>query len=80
MRGVIVVGENTTVARLTTSGMHCRSCSMLVDMTLGELAGVEESKTDLASGVTQVRYDPGALSVDDLIAAVRSAGYEAEVA
>ena len=66
--------------RLKTSGMHCRSCSMLVDMTLGEMPGVEESKTDLASGMTEVRYDPAQVSVDDLIAAVRSAGYDAETA
>ena len=72
--------ENAAVVRLRTSGMHCRSCSMLVDMTLGDLAGVEESRTDLATGMTEVRYDPSAVTVDDLVAAVRSAGYDAEVA
>ena len=71
---------NTTATRLKTSGMHCRSCSMLVDMTLGDLPGVEESRTDLASGMTEVRYDPQVVSLDDLIAAIRSAGYDAEVA
>lgn len=60
--------------------MHCRSCSMLVDMTLGELPGVEQSQTDLTSGMTEVRYDPSVVGVDDLISAVRSAGYEAEIA
>jgi copper chaperone len=68
----------TAVARLKTTGMHCASCSMLVDMTLGDLKGVEESKTDHATGETVVTYDADAVSIDDLIAAIRSAGYDAE--
>jgi copper chaperone len=66
--------------QLKTTGMHCRSCSMLVDMTLGDLEGVESSVTDLAGGITTVAFDSSALSVDDLVAAVRSVGYEAEPA
>ena len=66
--------------KLKTSGMHCRSCSMLVDMTLGDLEGVESSVTDLAGGITTVAFDSSVVSVDDLIAAVRSVGYEAEPA
>jgi copper chaperone len=66
--------------QLKTTGMHCRSCSMLVDMTLGDVEGVESSVTDLAGGITTVAFDSAAVSVDDLIAAVRSVGYEAEPA
>jgi len=73
------VAESTTT-RLKTTGMHCRSCSMLVDMTLGEMPGVEESRTDLATGLTEVRHDPTVAPVEELIAAVRTAGYDAEVA
>ena len=51
---------------------------MLVDMTLGDLAGVESSKTDHATGVTVVTYDPDMVSLDDVIGAIRSVGYEAE--
>ena len=69
-----------STARLKTTGMHCRSCSMLVDMTLGDLPGVEDSTTDLAAGTTVVRYDSETVSVEQLIEAVRSAGYDAEVA
>ena len=74
------MSNGSTVTRLRTSGMHCRSCSMLVDMTLGEIPGVEESRTDLATGMTEVRYDANQVTVEALIAAVRSAGYDAEVA
>jgi copper chaperone CopZ len=70
------MGEAT--ARLKTSGMHCSSCSMLVDLTLGDLPGVASSKTDHASGDTIVAYDPEALGVDAIIEAIRSVGYDAE--
>ena len=68
----------TTDVTLKTTGMHCRSCSMLVDITLGDLDGVEESETDYVSGDTKVRFDSDAVSVDDIITAIRSAGYDAE--
>ncbi len=74
------MAENPAGVRLKTGGMHCSSCSMLVDMTLSDLPGVIESRTDLASGITQVDYDPDAASVEDFIAAIRSVGYEAELA
>lgn len=68
------------VRELTTTGMHCRSCSMLVDMTVGDLEGVESVETDHATGVTKVSFDPDRVSLDAIIDSIRSAGYEAEPA
>jgi copper chaperone CopZ len=73
------MAEGSVTTLLKTTGMHCRSCSMLVDMTLNDLSGVEESRTDLESGMTEVRHDPSVVSVEQLIDAIRSAGYDAEV-
>ena len=70
------MGQGT--AHLKTTGMHCASCSMLVDLTLDELEGVKSSKTDHASGDTVVDYDPDVVSVDAMIEAIRGAGYDAE--
>jgi len=67
-------------ANLMTSGMHCSSCSMLVDMTLGDLAGVVSSKTDHATGKTVVTYDDDAVDLQAIMDAIRSVGYEAETA
>lgn len=69
-----------TTVRFTTTGMHCGSCSMLIDMTVGEMEGVTESKSDHVSGETVVTFDDAVLSADDVIGAIRGAGYEAEVA
>ncbi len=70
----------TVTAQLNTTGMHCGSCSMLIDMTVGDLAGIESVKSDHASGTTVVSYDSDTVSLDDVIAAIRSIGYEAEPA
>lgn len=66
--------------RLATTGMHCRSCSMLIDMEVGELDGVSEVRTDHADGSTVVTFDDSVVSLDAIIATVRAAGYEAEPA
>lgn len=65
--------------RLRTSGMHCRSCAMNIDLTLGDLDGVASSETDLAAGMTVVAFDDDVVDVAALIAAVKDAGYDAEL-
>lgn len=65
---------------LATSGMHCGSCAMLIDMTLSDLPGVEASKTDHVSGSTIVIFDDSLTDIDSIIAAIRTVGYEASVA
>ena len=67
-------------ARFKTSGMHCASCSMLVDLTLGDLDGVSDSKTDHATGDTVVTFDSDTVTPDAIMQAIRGAGYEAELA
>ncbi|MDZ4170387.1 MAG: heavy-metal-associated domain-containing protein [Coriobacteriia bacterium] len=62
---------------LSTSGMHCGSCSMLIDMTLADVPGVESSKTDHVDGTTLVSYDDDRVTIDEIIAAIRVVGYEA---
>lgn len=67
-------------ATLNTTGLHCRSCSMLVDMTVGELDGVSEVHTDHSTGLTVVEYDSDVTDLDTIISAIRTAGYDAEPA
>jgi copper chaperone CopZ len=67
-----------TSASLVTTGMHCGSCAMLIDMTVGELDGVESVKTAYADGKTQLTYDPDVVTMDAILDAIRGAGYDAE--
>lgn len=64
--------------RFTTTGLHCPSCSMLVQMEVGDLDGVVSVASDHRSGVTEVEYDPSVVTPDDIVAAVVKVGYAAE--
>ncbi len=66
--------------RLKTTGMHCMSCSMLIQMNVGELDGVESVNADLASGMTDVEFDESAVDVQAIVDEIVRAGYGAEVA
>jgi copper chaperone CopZ len=61
-----------------TSGMHCGSCSMLIEMSLAETDGVSAAKADYGTGITHVEFDPGEVTVDELVAVIKGAGYDAE--
>ncbi|MET0933083.1 MAG: cation-translocating P-type ATPase [Mycetocola sp.] len=70
------MAENT--ATLEISGMTCASCVARVEKRLGRLDGVV-AEVNLATEKASVRY-PDAVSIDDLVAAVESAGYVAALA
>ena len=65
--------------RIKTTGMHCNSCAMLIQMTLDDVDGVESAVADVASGVTEVVYDPDRVAPAQLAAAIEGAGYGAEL-
>lgn len=65
--------------QLKTSGMHCPSCSMLIEMNVSDLPGVDSVRASHADGLTTVTFDETAVSVEKIADEIRSAGYEAEV-
>lgn len=61
-----------------TSGMHCRSCSTLVDMMVSDVDGVESVTSDHVTGDISVTVSEGAQAdIEAILAAIRSAGYDA---
>lgn len=61
---------------LKIDGMHCVSCTMLVDGDLEDLKGVKSSKTNFAKAKCEVEFDEAEVSVDQIVQAVRGAGYK----
>lgn len=61
------------------SGMHCPSCSLLIDETLEELTGVESSQTSYKKGTVTVRLDPATVTPQEVVAAIATAGYTARM-
>jgi copper chaperone len=64
-------------AVLRIEGMHCGSCSALIEETLLEDLGVAGAHVDLEEGRATVTFDPSRHSVSDLCDAVAAAGYRA---
>jgi copper chaperone len=65
---------------LSVSGMHCASCSLLIDETLEELPGVVSSSTDLRRETTTVEYDPAQMSLSAIADEIVRLGYSARPA
>ncbi len=61
---------------LDLEGMTCASCAARIERKLNKLDGVEAT-VNYATEQAAVAFDPGAVSVDDLIATVEAAGYHA---
>jgi len=61
-------------------GMTCANCAANLERTLNrKLPGVVEASVNFASEQAQVAYVPSLVSVDDMVAAIRRAGYDAIV-
>jgi copper chaperone CopZ len=63
---------------LTIDGMSCGHCVGAVRRALEQLTAVEVDSVDI--GHASVRYDPGALGPERVLAAVRDAGYQVTAA
>ncbi|MDI6897015.1 heavy metal translocating P-type ATPase [Methanocella conradii] len=60
---------------LKIAGMTCASCVKRVEDALKGLKGVSEASVNLANEKAAIAYDPMKVSIDDMISAVKDAGY-----
>lgn len=63
---------------LKLNGMHCTSCSVLIDTALEELPGVRSSKTSYADQKVDVEFDQNQVTISDIISNIKKEGYEAQ--
>lgn len=73
-RAGYAVPEQTT--ELGVHGMTCASCVAHIERALARVPGVSSVSVNLATERALVRHLAGATPLDDLLKAVRSAGYE----
>ncbi len=66
-------------ATLAITGMHCASCAALITRQLKKIPGVEEVHVNYAAEKAHVKFDPSKADADQLITAVKNAGYNAEM-
>ena len=67
----------TASVTLGVIGMTCASCQTVVERTLTRTPGIATATVNLASETASVAYDDRTIDIDGIIAAVRSAGYDA---
>lgn len=64
---------------LRSQELSCPSCVAKIEKALKSLKGVEDAKVFFNSGRIEVDYDPQMVRVEELVKAVRQAGYQAAV-
>ncbi len=62
---------------LSLSGMHCASCAALIERGLKKVSGVKEAHVNFAAEKALVAFDERIATTDNLIQAVKKAGYGA---
>jgi len=73
-------GYGIAVAKveLPVTGMTCANCAMNIERTLNKnVAGVVQASVNFASERAAVQYLPNLTNVEEIIAAIRQAGYDA---
>ncbi len=56
-------------------GMHCTSCEKVLELALSKLPGVEKVRSNFASQVVQVTFDPEKISLARIFEVVEAKGY-----
>ncbi|ADB59044.1 heavy metal translocating P-type ATPase [Haloterrigena turkmenica DSM 5511] len=69
---------STRTVHLDIRGMSCANCSQTISDALESLDGVSEASINFATDEGTVEYDPAAVSLAELYAAIDEAGYEAD--
>jgi len=67
--------EGTRRAELRVSGMHCASCSLVVEEALRRNPAVRSARVNLAANTAEVEYDPARTDIAALESAITDAGY-----
>ncbi len=64
---------------LRSQELSCPSCVSKIEKSLKSLDGVQTAKVHFNTGRIEVEHDPQRVQAEELVKAVRSAGYESKV-
>lgn len=77
--GYSLDGPTLNSSTFRVSGMHCAGCTGSVEKALSSVDGVETATVNLSTEKARVEYRKGAAEVDEMIRAVKEAGYTLEL-
>src|SRR4051794_33078156 len=66
--------------KLRIGGMDCADCAMSIERSLRTMPGVESAGVNFAAATADVRYDPDAVSRQEMFKRISDLGYYAEAA
>ncbi len=72
----MVFVEKINAVEFSVSGMHCKSCLMLVKINLKELEGVKDVSGSWEKGSVQVAFDEGKASIKEIMKKIEQEGYK----
>ncbi len=64
---------------LSLSGMHCASCAGLIEKSISKVNGVQKASVNFSAEKAIIDYDNSLATTENLISAVKKAGYTAEI-
>src|SRR4030042_3026911 len=67
--------EKNKRVSLSISGMHCASCSSIIERTLKKIPGISSASVNFGSEKALVIYDESVVNIDSIIKAIKKAGY-----
>lgn len=76
--GAQAVAERLARVRMALSGMTCDRCAASVEAAFKEIPGVRSAMVSYEKGEAAVQYDPARVKTDQLVEAVRKAGFNVE--
>lgn len=65
--------------KFNIKGMTCSACASHIDNAVKKINGVENVNVNLLSNTMEVNYDENNCSINDIVTAVKKAGYEAYI-
>ncbi|NUQ01731.1 MAG: heavy-metal-associated domain-containing protein, partial [Armatimonadetes bacterium] len=73
----MATATDQTTAQLAVKGMKCASCAAAIEQSLRGLEGVSQAAVSYGNNSAEVAFDPRRVDLDQVIGAVRAAGFEA---
>ncbi|HLO02835.1 MAG TPA: heavy metal translocating P-type ATPase, partial [Symbiobacteriaceae bacterium] len=73
----IAAAENRQKATLQITGMTCAACSARIEKRLNKVEGIERASVNLAAEKATVIFEPGIVSIEQIIQSVEKIGYGA---
>ncbi len=72
-------GAETVTKVFDVEGMTCGGCEVAVRRAVGKLNGVDSVKASHKDGKAEVTYDPGKVTIEQIVKAIEKLGYQAEL-